>query len=122
MVKAVKTKPVAKVVKKSSRTKVATTASLKKEFNVTLLELKKHFNKQLKEVRQAAVAKAIALAHELNAKHESAKSKAIKEAVNTIEKARQLKTKADKAQKKALITNSKAASPKKAKAVKKAKK
>ena len=122
MVKAAKIKPTAKVEKKSSRTKVSAATSLKNEFKAKMLELKKQFTKQLKEVKKAAEAKAVAVANELIAKHEQAKSKAVKDAISTVEKARSVKVKADKAQKAALMAKVKPAKVvKQAKATKVAK-
>lgn len=99
MVKAVKTKSATTAEKKTKRTKVSAAVSLNNEFKAAILELKKQFNKQVKEVKRIATAKAVAVASEIIAKHELAKTKAIKDAVNAVEKARQVKAKAEKADK-----------------------
>ena len=97
MAKVAKMKPTAsKAVKKTTRTTVSATTVLKNDFKAKILELKKQFNKQVKEIKSAAQAKAIATAQELSAKHEQAKAKAVKEAVSAIEKARLAKVKAEK--------------------------
>ncbi len=98
MVKVVKTKTLsASVSKKASRAKVSATASLKKEFKAKTLELKKKFDKHVKDIKKAAAAKAVAAVTDMMTKHEQVKSKAVKEVLGTIEKARALKVKTDKA-------------------------
>ena len=83
----------AKSSKKSPKGKMSELTRLKDEFKAKIAELDKQFAKQLKEVKKAAVAKAILVTNTLFDKHTKVKDKAIKDAISQVDKARDVRVK-----------------------------
>ena len=95
MAKIVKEKP----SKKSPKAKMSEFTRLKDEFKAKVAELDKQFAKQLKEVKKAAVVKAILVTNTLFDKHTKTKDKAVKNAISQVDKAREAKIKVSKSEK-----------------------